>query len=141
MGGLSHYYQWLVIALPQELCLLFFQSFLLSNLMLVRDVIIHQPTWEASVSHHQRSDPSPPHLLISLISSILSPAHLPLSDLNIPLMLHSGFYCVTAGDAGTTPSENWFPGLVLGNVRKCTLSLDPPIPFIHLSAIECFNSK
>lgn len=71
-------------------------------------------------------------------------AHLPSSDLSIPLALHSHFYLqqrgfgVGWGGGGKEHcAENWFPGLVLDNVRKRSLSLDPPIPFMFESKGIC----
>lgn len=117
-----------VTAVPQELCFFFFHPFLLSKIILISGIIIHQPTSEARVSHHQHSKPFLPHLLP--ISSIVSLTCLlwraePLSDLNSPLTSHNHFYCATAGGSGRTPSEDWFLGWVLGNVRKCNFIFWP----------------
>lgn len=127
-------------ALPQELCIFFLQYFLLSKMMSIRSVIMHQATWEASLSHHH-----PPITFITcVIHFIFCSFTLRRRTLiwpKYPTYLPNHFYCATAGGGGSMLFENWFPGLVLGNVRKCSLSLDNPVSFIRWLFIECFNWK
>lgn len=80
------------------------------------------------------------HHIYYPVSSILSFTHSPwraelLPDQNFPLNFHNHFSMGQQGVVSERQLENWFPGLVLGNVRKCCLSLGPPVPFIDLSAI------